>query len=180
MKGPEPTQDGTVANLPEYLVAENLTSLNSPVALSSKLTYFHFVLSAPASGSSSYAYAIFTKPSGKASWYKSNSAQGYIVIHPTSNFVVSTSMEPLDFYLAILFNGNTSEGATDMFGNGSPSEMSITLQSSKPNGINFGGASNPALSMPNHHYRWNPTKDYQPGTVYKVSGQLIYEEGDDR
>lgn len=173
-------QDGSVVNLPEYLVAESVTSLASPITLSPRLTYFHFVLSAPTSGSASYNYAIFTKPVGAAKWYKNNETEGYIAVKPQSSYNVNTSMEPLDFYLAILFDGNTSEGTKDSFGDESPSEMRITLQGSKPSGVNLGGVSNPTPTAPNHYYSWKPSKNYQAGKIYKVSGQLKYQSGSAR
>ncbi len=152
-------QDGTYANLPEILVKTGLSSTDSPIALESQLTYFHFDLSTAANPAEALELAnAYFYNNTHALIIDSSNNTGDIKITQTMTYTTGGVGANADFYVA-------AKLAADSYGD----TFGIDLQ----NGDHYAGVQGYSLT-------WNAAKSYSTGAVYKktsTAGTLTYNSG---
>jgi len=156
------TQDGTLANLPEYLEATSCTSLASPIVLEPKLTYFHFIFdenaTVGAGEARTYDYAYLY--GNGIDIYNAFGTIGSVKI--TGPFWFDENGKPtsdIDIYVAAQISGSTkdvTDGLGIMFMNGD-------FDSYKESEC--------------YKLTWKPASDYTTGKVYKKDDALAFNNG---
>lgn len=152
-------QDGTVANLPEWLTG----SATYPAApsLTSQLVHFHFVLSNAAAPTEALSLAnAYLYTSSDALKVDAANNTGAIKVTPASAFAYNTSgvSSNADFYVSAKLSG-TAAGET----------FNVRLQ----NGDNYDGIQGYTLS-------WTASKDYTTDKVWKKAStaeNMVYNSG---
>lgn len=162
------TQKGTLAALPEYLVNEN-TSITSDIALTSRLTYFHFVFSgtsATPGEARTFENAYLVSQNAEVKLYSSVSGgggtwnEGVIKVHPDTPFTFAADGTcAIDIYVAARITGTTKDVA-DAF------ELVFM------NGDYYPG-------IESYSYTWTPGANYEAGQAYATdsSALLTYNNG---
>lgn len=141
-------QDGTYANLPEVLAKTGLSSTDSPIALESQLTYFHFDLSTAATPTEALELAnAYFYNNTHALIIDSSNNTGDIKITRTMTYTTGGAGTNADFYVAAKLAADSN---SDTFG--------IDLQ----NGDHYAGVQGYSLT-------WNAAKSYSTGAVYKIT-----------
>lgn len=141
-------QDGTYANLPEVLAKTGLSSTDSPIALESQLTYFHFDLSTAATPTEALELAnAYFYNNTHALIIDSSNNTGDINITRTMTYTTDGDGADADFYVAAKLAADSNG---DTFG--------IDLQ----NGDHYAGVQGYSLT-------WNAAKSYSTGAVYKIT-----------
>lgn len=152
-------QDGTYANLPEVLAKTGLSSIDSPIALESQLTYFHFDLSTAATPTEALELAnAYFYNNTHALIIDSSNNTGDIKITRTMTYTIGGVGANADFYVAAKLAADSNG---DTFG--------IDLQ----NGDHYAGVQGYSLT-------WNAAKSYSTGAVYKKTStveNLVYNTG---
>lgn len=145
-------QDGTLANLPEYLTGSG--TYPAAATLSSGLTYFHFEIShTPSANHGSalaveHAYLRSNKSSIKMN--KGKDTEGYITITLPSSAkfdfgLDGTPTSPIDIYIAAQIEGNTKDVVN---------ALGVVFKDE--------GHKNPC-----YYLDWTPVSNYTSGKAYK-------------
>jgi hypothetical protein len=157
-------QDGTVANLPDYLSAKGV-KLSDAISLQPSMTYFHIVLGPL---DRDYASAYLSKMEGGCTIYSAPGVKGGVTVTPQGGFQAGSTV---DFYVAVMIDGSTASQANDNFG----AEVSPKFQIGFANGvqgISFDGQAFD-LTFPSAKCNWTPAKAYVAGKVYKVANKSL-------
>lgn len=152
------TQAGTLAALPSYLVATDISDLSSPISLESKLTYFHFVLTADADYNFTHAYLRQTSGSAKLLGTSTND-----IVKVAFGSSTAISSVAKDVYVATYLDGTSTNGSTLQF-------VLMNADYDLNNENYFTGVENGLVS-------WDVTKDYSAGKVYKKTAAIVYSAG---
>ena len=158
------TQDGTVANLPDYLSAKGV-KLSDAISLQPCMTYFHIVLGPL---DRDYASAYLSKMEGGCTIYSAPGVKGGVTVTPSGGF---KSGESVDFYVAVMISGSTASQANDNFGVRVDPKFQIGFANGVQ-GISLDGQAFD-LTAPSAKCNWTPAKDYVAGKVYKVANKSL-------
>ena len=157
-------QDGTVANLPDYLSAKGV-KLSDAISLQPCMTYFHIVLGPL---DRDYASAYLSKMEGGCTIYSAPGVKGGVTVTPSGGF---KSGESVDFYVAVMISGATTGEVNDNFGSSVSPKFQIGFADGVQ-GISFDGQAFD-LTFPSAKCNWTPAKDYVAGKVYKVANKSL-------
>ena len=157
-------QDGTVANLPDYLSAKGV-KLSDAISLEPCMTYFHIVLGPL---DRDYASAYLSKMEGGCTIYSAPGVKGGVTVTPSDGF---KSGESVDFYVAVMISGSTASQANDNFGVRVDPKFQIGFANGVQ-GISLDGQAFD-LTAPSAKCNWTPAKDYVAGKVYKVANKSL-------
>ena len=157
-------QNGTVADLPDYLSAEGVT-LNDQISLQPCMTYFHIVLGPL---DRNYASAYLGKMEGGCTIYSAPGVKGGVTVTPAGGFQEG---ESVDFYVAVMISGSTASQANDNFGDNVPPKFQIGFADGIQ-GLTLDGQAFD-LTAPSAKCNWTPAKDYVAGKVYKVANKSL-------
>ena len=149
------TQDGTLEHLPTYLEASDVTNLDSPITLQSKLTYLHFELTAAEEHTFTHAYLRQT--AGDAMLLGTSTDDVVKVAFGSSTAINSTTKH---VYLAT----NLDESSTNS------SKLQLVLMNADYNLDD----ENYFTGVENGLVEWNVSKDYLPGAVYRKAAAISY------
>jgi len=154
------TQDGTLANLPEYLVKTGLNSLDASFTLEPQLTYFHVKLSTKPDAVTEgklHSRKVFFESLSSVKLYNKVSAAG---VKSEGNIAVDydayfeeDGTPTADLYIATMIEGATS-GVSNAFG--------ATFMN--------GDFANKA-DVQNYELQWTPSSDYAAGEVYLTAAK---------
>ena len=172
-------QDGTLDNLPEYLVAEVTDGGLNGVSLSSQLTYFHFVFSQQISSATSASItsvvinATDSQGTEKPGFYSANNATtaGNISFTPSADVLSFRSVSgfgtkyyvDFDIYAAVFMGTQATNYRVTLDG-----DFSLPT----PGLPGFGSGGDQSASA--LYYVWNTSKTYAAGRTYKVTGTLSH------
>ena len=157
-------QDGTVANLPDYLSAKQ-KKLSDAISLEPCMTYFHIVLGPL---DRDYASAYLSKMEGGCTIYSAPGVKGGVTVTPSGGF---KSGESVDFYVAVMISGATTGEVNDNFGSSVSPKFQIGFADGVQ-GISFDGQAFD-LTFPSAKCNWTPARDYVAGKVYKVANKSL-------
>ena len=157
-------QDGTLEHLPECLSA-NVANISTSVKLTPALTYFHVIFDDFTGGTFTSAY--LNKLAGAFTMYSKPGVKGAITVTPSSAFASG----PVDFYVAVKLEGNTSANGTDVFG----ATVSPKFQVAFGNGVQAVSPNGQAYDIAGESYKfsWSPAKGYSAGKVYKIANKAF-------
>ena len=158
------TQDGTVANLPDYLSAKQ-KKLSDAISLEPCMTYFHIVLGPL---DQDYASAYLSKMEGNCTIYSAPGVKGGVKVTPSGGFKAG---ESVDFYVAVMIDGATTGEVNDSFGSSVSPKFQIGFANGYQ-GISFDGQAFD-ITFPSAKCNWTPAKDYVAGKVYKVANKSL-------
>lgn len=155
------TQDGTLANLPEYLVKTGLNSLTASFTLEPQLTYFHVKLSTTPDDAVTegklHSRKVYFESLSSVKFYNKVSAAG---VKSEGNIAVDydayfdeNGTPTADLYIATMLEGATS-GVSNAFG--------ATFMN--------GDLANKAV-VQNYELKWTPSSDYAAGEVYLTAAK---------
>ena len=157
-------QDGTVANLPDYLSAKQ-KKLSDAISLEPCMTYFHIVLGPL---DRDYASAYLSKMEGGCTIYSAPGVKGGVTVTPQGGFQAGSTV---DFYVAVMIDGATTGEVNDSFGSSVSPKFQIGFANGVQ-GISFDGQAFD-LTFPSAKCNWTPAKDYVAGKVYKVANKTF-------
>ena len=157
-------QDGTVANLPDYLSAKGV-KLSDAISLQPSMTYFHIVLGPL---DRDYASAYLSKMEGGCTIYSAPGVKGGVTVTPQGGFQAGSTV---DFYVAVMIDGATIGEVNDNFGSSVSPKFQIGFADGVQ-GISFDGQAFD-LTFPSAKCNWTPAKNYAAGKVYKVANKSL-------
>ena len=148
-------QKGDLEELPEYLEAV-VTDGATSVALESKLTYFHFVLTLNHLDQYDHIGNLHF-----GAWDGSSFESGYFRLTNTNE----SSVESVDLGTPSITLGQTIDLFVAVFQIKQADNYNVKITMEKAHGH----------SAHEFHYSWNPKdgKEYVAGKVYKVTGELV-------
>ena len=162
-------QTGNVADLPDYLVATDVTGSVASVRLERPVSFLRIVESAGAA-EGHFTQATLNKVSGGCTFYSAPGKPGAITILPKDGFDLSKGV---DFFVTVMFDGaTTSPGLVDPISGSQTAPLFRVYFANSFQGLSLDGQCFDPV-IPYLKLDWTPAKDYNAGTWYSITDRTI-------